>query len=126
MVFDWPLDIPDLNPVESVWGWMKRWIQENYPEDTTDLDILRKSIDVDSIVGCRINLTFKSIHLLMVRRPTILIRPSRRYGSRIRAMAKCHFQAVGTARLQDVLRGASTYHHWDDNMISVLSSNSPL
>jgi hypothetical protein len=29
----WPAFLPDLNPIEMVWNWMKDWIQERYPDD---------------------------------------------------------------------------------------------
>lgn len=29
----WPPFSPDLNPIESVWNWMKDWIQDRCPDD---------------------------------------------------------------------------------------------
>jgi transposase len=43
----WPLYSPDLNPIETVWDWMKNYIQEQYPQyekGRISYDILRKVV----------------------------------------------------------------------------------
>lgn len=41
----WPSFSPDLNPIETVWDWMKSWIDERYPEDNElSYDLLRQAV----------------------------------------------------------------------------------
>ena len=39
----WPPYSPDLNPIESVWNWMKDYIQKNFP-DKMSYDKLRAAV----------------------------------------------------------------------------------
>jgi hypothetical protein len=43
----WPPYSPDFNPIETVWDWMKDYIQEQYPQyerDGMSYDMLRKAV----------------------------------------------------------------------------------
>jgi DDE superfamily endonuclease len=40
----WPSYSPDLNPIESVWNWMKDWIQEHYDDNLRGYNELRAAI----------------------------------------------------------------------------------
>jgi DDE superfamily endonuclease len=40
----WPLYSPDLNPIKTVWNWMKDWIQERYKDNLRAYDELRAAI----------------------------------------------------------------------------------
>jgi hypothetical protein len=41
---DWPPFSPDLNPIETVWNWMKDYIQQNYGHLTLSYDRLREVV----------------------------------------------------------------------------------
>ena len=40
-IMAWPVFSPDLNPIESVWNWMKDWIEEKYGDQYMTPTILR-------------------------------------------------------------------------------------
>lgn len=40
----WPPYSPDLNPIETVWNWMKNWIQDNYSQEHMSYDMLRRVV----------------------------------------------------------------------------------
>ena len=33
-LWDWPAHSPDLNPIEHVWAWMKRYLRRKYPDQS--------------------------------------------------------------------------------------------
>ena len=44
-LIEWPPFSPDLNPIETVWNWMKNWIEEQYgPEANFTWDQLREVV----------------------------------------------------------------------------------
>jgi transposase len=43
-VLKWPPYSPNLNPIESVWNWMKHWIQDNYDDEITGEDTIRTAV----------------------------------------------------------------------------------
>ena len=40
----WPPYSPDLNPIETVWNWMKDWIDERYGEKKLTYNLLRSAV----------------------------------------------------------------------------------
>ena len=34
-LWDWPAHSPDLNPIEHVWAWMKRYLRSKYPDQSS-------------------------------------------------------------------------------------------
>jgi transposase len=43
-LIDWPPFSPDLNPIETVWKWMKDWIEENYEDRQYSYNQLREIV----------------------------------------------------------------------------------
>jgi transposase len=43
-VVGWPPYSPDMNPIETLWCWMKDWIQDHYPEDYLKLNDVRAAV----------------------------------------------------------------------------------
>ena len=40
----WPPYSPDLNPIETIWNWMKDWIEERYGDINHSYDNLRQYV----------------------------------------------------------------------------------
>jgi transposase len=43
-VVNWPPFSPDLNPIETIWNWMKDWIEEKYEDKQYPYEQLRKIV----------------------------------------------------------------------------------
>ena len=41
---NWPPFSPDLNPIKTVWNWIKEWIWNHYPYDFMSYDQLREAV----------------------------------------------------------------------------------
>lgn len=41
---NWSPFSPDLNPIETVWNWIKEWIWNHHPKDSMKYDELRKAL----------------------------------------------------------------------------------
>ena len=43
-MIEWPPYSPDLNPIETVWDWMKDWIDERYEDKKLNYNQLRAAV----------------------------------------------------------------------------------
>ena len=44
LVIFWPAYSPDLNPIETLWGKMKDWLDDNFQDDKCSYDVLRARV----------------------------------------------------------------------------------
>ncbi|KAK4105716.1 hypothetical protein N658DRAFT_388991, partial [Parathielavia hyrcaniae] len=40
----WPARSPDLSPIENVWSWMKKWIEDHHDVEALSLPQLRQAV----------------------------------------------------------------------------------